>query len=240
VGGDEALSQWVADMALRRPTVREVQHHDGRTFEVATAPVLSGGEYRGRLVQYRDVTARRRSERQLLHAQKMESIGRLAGGVAHDFNNMLTAMIGYMDLVSAGLPAGTEEQGYLAQALDAAEQATELTRQLLAFARRQPAPRTPQDLGALLNRFAPLGRRLMPESVSLVVSPRADPAWLLADAGQLEQVVMTLALRARDAMPNGGVLTLSVIDVAGAGGAPGVSALGSPASARMRADAPRR
>jgi CheY-like chemotaxis protein len=128
-------------------------------------------------------------------------------------------MIGYMDLVAAGLPPGTEEQGYLAQALDAAEQATDLTRQMLAFARRQPAPPTPQNLNGVLDRLAPLVRRLMPENVRFVAHAQADPAWVLADAGQIEQVIVNLALRARDAMPEGGVLTLSAINVSGTGGA---------------------
>jgi two-component system, cell cycle sensor histidine kinase and response regulator CckA len=177
------------------------------------------------LVRDRERMARLRLERELMAARRIENVGHLAGGVAHDFNNMLTAMIGYMDLVSAGLPAGAEEQGYLAQALDAAEQATDLTRQMLAFARRQPGPPIPQDLGALVDRLAPLARRLMPESVSLVAPHRADPAWVLVDAGQLEQVVVTLALRARDAMPDGGVLTLSTIEVPGEGDAPDCVAL---------------
>ncbi len=177
------------------------------------------------LTRARTRAARERLEHALLQARRLESVGHVAGGAAHDFNNMLTAMIGYMDLVSACLPAGTEEQGYLAQALDAAEQATELTRQMLEFARRQPAPRTPQNLNALLERIAPLVRRLMPEGVSLVVRSQAAPAWVLADAGQLEQVVVTLALRARDAMPGGGVLTLSTIRAAGTGGAPECVAL---------------
>jgi two-component system cell cycle sensor histidine kinase/response regulator CckA len=216
-GGEEALSRWHADMALHQPTTRELQHLDGRQIEVVTAPVLTGGEYRGRLVQYRDVTARRRDEKRLLHAQKMESIGRLAGGVAHDFNNMLTAMIGYMDLVAASLPPGSEEHGFLSQALEAAEQAAGLTSQLLTFARRQPGKPSPQKLDDLIVRMTPLVRRLVPESIDIVTQPAAAPAWVLADPGELEQILLNLVFNARDAMAEGGMLELATFVLPGEG-----------------------
>jgi signal transduction histidine kinase len=179
----------------------------------------------GALEMEREFSARLQLEQELVQAQRLESIGRIAGGVAHDFNNMLTAMIGYMDLVSACLPPDTEEQGYLAQALDAAEQATDLSRQILSFARRQPAPPAPQNLNALLEQLRPLVQRLLPDSVRLVTRAHADPVWVLADAGQIEQLAVSLALRARDAMPEGGVMSLTTTIVAGAKGAPDRAAL---------------
>ncbi len=198
-----------AAAAAGQPLHLELKHVDGRVFELTCVPATSLGVLCGQLMQLRDVTARHDLEGRLRHAHKMESIGRLAGGVAHDFNNMLTAMIGYMDLVAAGLPPEAEEQGYLTQALAAAEQASDLTRQLLAFARRQPVQPTAQDMNALLERMGPLLRRLVPEDIEIVSRPEAKPGWVLADAGQLEQVLVNLAFNARDAMPDGGLLALA-------------------------------
>jgi signal transduction histidine kinase/CheY-like chemotaxis protein len=202
----------------RTPCTRERAFDDGTVIEQTCVPVFARDELLGHLVQLRDVTQRRQFETQMLYARKMESIGRLAGGVAHDFNNMLTAMIGYMDLVGVNLPQGSEERGYLAHALEAAEQASDLTRQLLAFSRRETVPPSPQDLNALLERLAPMIRRLVPENVELVASADASPSWVLADAGQLEQVVVNLVFNARDAMPNGGRLVLRTANLP-AGGA---------------------
>jgi len=157
----------------------------------------------------RVITARHRLEQELLHSQRLESVGRVAGGIAHDFNNMLTAIIGYMDLVVAGLPPDAEEQAYLAQALDAADQATVLTRQMLAFARRQPSPPAAQDLAAVLGRMAPLVRRIMPETIEVNVDTTTPDCWIVADPGQVEQAIVNFAFRARDAMAAGGVLTLA-------------------------------
>ncbi len=191
------------------PVTVEVRHVDGRVFELACVPTAAPQALEGRLVQLRDVTQRRELEARLLHAHKMESVGRLAGGVAHDFNNLLTAMIGYVDLAAASLPEGGEEHGYLVQALEAAEQASGLTRQLLAFARRQPVRPSALDANALLERMEPLLRRLVPGDIEIVTRTGARPAWVLADAGQLEQVLVNLAFHARDAMPGGGRLTVA-------------------------------
>ncbi len=150
---------------------------------------------------------------------RREITGRLAEGVAHDFNNMLTPVIGYIDIVAASLPAGTEEQGFLAQALGAAERATELSRRLLAFARRQPAAPSPQELGALLAGLAPLLEAVTPGSSRLAVAAATAPCWVLADVADVEQAIVVLALRARDAMPEGGELALATVRADGAGGA---------------------
>jgi two-component system cell cycle sensor histidine kinase/response regulator CckA len=158
----------------------------------------------------RVIAARHRLEQELLQAQRLESIGRVAGGIAHDFNNMLTAMIGYLDLVAAGLPENAEEQGYVSQALVAADQAAVLTRQMLTFARRQPGPASPQDLSTVLARMAPLVRRLLPEAVEVNVDASTTGCWVHADPGQVEQAILNFAFRARDAMPAGGVLTFAV------------------------------
>jgi PAS domain S-box-containing protein len=206
--GAAVLERLQAGMATRRPFTIEMRHVDGRQFEFTAVPTSAPGALEGHLIQLRDVTDRQEFQSRMLHASKMESIGRLAGGVAHDFNNMLTAMIGYMDLVAIGLPQGSEEQGYLTQALEAAEQASGLTRQLLAFARRQPVEPSPQDVNALVERVAPLLRRLVPDDIQIETKVTASPGWVLADAGQLEQVLVNLAFNARDAMPDGGLLVL--------------------------------
>ena len=205
---DAVLGALQRAVTADQPVAIELRHTDGRRFDLAFAPSGGAGALEGHLLQVRDVTQRRELEARLRHAHNMESVGRLAGGVAHDFNNMLTAMIGYMDLVAAGLPPEAEEQLFITQALEAADQASDLTRQLLAFARRQPVQPTAQDVNALLERMAPLLRRLVPENVEIVTRAEAHPGWVLADAGQLEQVLMNLAFNARDAMPEGGRLTL--------------------------------
>ncbi len=209
VDPDTTLVQVEAAMKVGRADALELRHIDGRVFELTSVPATVPGSLEGHVVQLRDVTQRREFEARLLHAHTMESIGRLAGGVAHDFNNMLTAMIGYMDLVASGLPPEAEEHAYLAQALEAAVQASGLTSQLLAFARRQPVEPSAQDVNALLERMAPLLRRLVPENIRIETRFGAHPGWVLADAGQLEHVLVNLAFNARDAMPDGGTLTLT-------------------------------
>ncbi len=188
----------------------ELKLKDGRVLEVTFSSMSAANAAGGCLVQVVDVTPRRRLEAQLLQAQKMESIGRLAGGVAHDFNNLLTAVIGYVDLVASTLPDRSEEQAQLRTALDAAEQASALTRQLLTFARRQPVQPAAQDLGAILERLAPMLRHLLPANIVLLRPAANGPAWVFADPGQLEQLLVNLVLNARDAMPDGGTLTLAV------------------------------
>ncbi|HWQ15082.1 MAG TPA: PAS domain S-box protein, partial [Roseiflexaceae bacterium] len=161
----------------------------------------------------RDVTERRRLEAQLLHAQRMESIGRLAGGVAHDFNNLLTAITGYSELALADLPPHHPVAAELAEIQRAAERATRLTRQLLAFGRRQiMEPRT-LNLNDLILETDRLLRRLIGEHIELATLPAPD-LWLVrADPGQIEQVLINLAVNARDAMPAGGKLTVETQNV---------------------------
>ena len=155
-----------------------------------------------------DVTERRSLEHQLRQSQKMEAVGQLAGGVAHDFNNLLTAILGYADLLEPeleGQPGGLED---LEQIRKSAMRAAHLTRQLLAFSRRQILQSTVIDLNSLIADLGNLLRRLIPENVriDLVLPPRIHR--IKADPGQIEQVVMNLAINARDAMPSGGTLTI--------------------------------
>lgn len=148
-------------------------------------------------------------EDQLRQAQKMESIGRLAGGVAHDFNNQLTAMIGYTNLALRRLPEDNPARHDLQIILEAAERASHLTRQLLAFARRQPIEPVPLRLNDLILNVSKMLRRLIGENIELTFKPSPDLGQIRIDPGQLEQILFNLAVNARDAMPNGGKLTIT-------------------------------
>jgi two-component system, cell cycle sensor histidine kinase and response regulator CckA len=165
--------------------------------------------------QIQDITARKQAQQErdrlrddLHHAQKLEAIGRLAGGVAHDFNNMLTAIKGYSELLLGALDPRSPLHGHAAQIKRAADQASTLPRQLLAFSRKQAVEPGVSDLSAVIADIGDLLRRLVGEAVTLELDvARAVPARV--DAAQLEQVVVNLALNARDAMPDGGMLTIS-------------------------------
>ncbi|MCK6547358.1 ATP-binding protein [Myxococcota bacterium] len=160
-----------------------------------------------------DVTERTHLEEQLRHAQKMESIGRLAGGVAHDFNNLLTAITGYAELAQLQTPAGTELGQYIENVLAAAARAGKLTSQLLIFARKQVVTPSMLDLRALVVETERFIRRLIGEDIEITThaSPAAWP--VRADGGQIQQVLVNLAVNARDAMPKGGCLAIEVDNV---------------------------
>jgi two-component system cell cycle sensor histidine kinase/response regulator CckA len=160
-----------------------------------------------------DVTEHRTLEDQYRQAQKMEAIGQLAGGVAHDFNNILTAIEGYCTLITEELPADSPVQADLLEIHRAAERATSLTRQLLAFSRRQILDPRVLDLRDSLKTMAPMLKRLIGEDIEVVVRSPDDIGRVKADPGQIEQVVLNLALNARDAMPRGGTLLLEVAEV---------------------------
>jgi signal transduction histidine kinase len=155
-----------------------------------------------------DITDRKRLEEQLRQAQKMEAVGQLAGGVAHDFNNMLTVITGYSETLVRELAPGDPRREEVAEIRKAAERAATLTRQLLAFSRRQMlAPRV-LDLNAVVADHARMLPRLIGEDVDLVTVLRPAVSRVKVDRGQLEQVLMNLAVNARDAMPHGGRLTI--------------------------------
>ena len=161
----------------------------------------------------RDVTEPRRLQQQLAQAQKMEAVGRLAGGIAHDFNNLLTAILGCADLALDSLAAGVPEREEIEEIRRAALRAADLTRQLLAFSRQQviaPTVLNPNDVVAAVDKLL---RRLLGEDVELRVVLASDLAAVKVDPSQLEQVVVNLAVNARDAMPNGGKLTIETQNV---------------------------
>ena len=202
-----------------------VQRPDGSVLWVAVAvvPMQPAEGSRGFLGAIEDVTARRRLEEQLAQAQKLEAVGRLAGGVAHDFNNLLTAILGYASLVLRKLPADDQNRRNLEEIQKAGERAATLTRQLLTFSRRQVHVPEILDLNGLLTGLGDMLRHLLGEDIELVSVFRSGSAWIKADRGQIEQVIVNLAVNARDAMPNGGRLRVEVetADVKAAGLPPG-------------------
>jgi PAS domain S-box-containing protein len=168
----------------------------------------------------RDISERRRAEEvrrqledQLLQAQKMESIGTLAGGVAHDFNNMLTAIIGNIQLALDGVQPDSPDYPLLIEIEKAANRATSLTRQLLTFSRRQPLERRTIDLNGAINELSHMLLRIIGEDIEIAIRLAPDIAPIYADPAQIQQVVMNLAVNARDAMPSGGKLTIATSEV---------------------------
>jgi PAS domain S-box-containing protein len=155
-----------------------------------------------------DITQRKRLEEQLFHAQKMEAVGRLAGGVAHDFNNMLTIISGYNQMLLSRLSPMDPMRGYAEEVAKAAERAGALTNQLLAFSRRQIIQPRVFDLNALVRQTEGMLRRLIGEDVELTFLLGEHGGRIKVDPGQLEQILVNLAANARDAMPRGGKLTI--------------------------------
>lgn len=197
-----------------------------RILEYSAAPVLdAGGTLRGSVLALRDVTAQQRTEAQLRQSQKTEALGRLVGGVAHDFNNLLLVIRGSVELARQPGTTGEETTEYLHDIEQAAQRAAELTRQLLAFGRQQKLQVRPVDLAALLAGMLKMVRRVLSETITVEMQGPAEGCWANVDAGQIEQVVMNLCVNARDAMPEGGRITLELgqaqldgagVDVAGA------------------------
>lgn len=159
---------------------------------------------------FEDVSERRKLEEQLAQAQKMEAIGTLAGGVAHDFNNILTAIIGYGNLLKPRIKPPNPASGYVDDILAAADRASNLTHSLLAFSRKQVlSPRT-VDINAIVSRLEKLLLRVIGEDIEFKTILADEPLLIVADSGQIEQVLLNLSTNARDAMPDGGSLILRV------------------------------
>jgi signal transduction histidine kinase len=181
---------------------------DGRTFERYSLPQRVGGKTVGRVWSIRDVTERRRLEDLLRQSQKMESIGQLAGGVAHDFNNLLTVINGRVEFLVGAPNLISEQEEDLREIQKAAERAGGLTRQLLAFSRKQLLQPRVVDLNQMLDEVEPMLRRLIGEDIQIIVVRGEMLGPVMADPGQVQQVLLNLALNARDAMPSGGLLTI--------------------------------
>ena len=183
---------------------------DGRVIWIhdESVPILDeAGE--PELIQgyFVNITRRVELEEQLLHARKTEALGRLAGEIAHDFNNHLTAIRGYADFLEQSLPHETDEYRYAREIIEATDWATQLTRRLLAFGRREPIEPREVAVDTLVRGLAPMLERIAGEPVEIALDLQPTPA-VYADAGQLEQVVVNLVANARDAMPRGGHLSI--------------------------------
>jgi PAS domain S-box-containing protein len=161
----------------------------------------------------RDITERRRLESQLRQAQKMESVGLLAGGIAHDFNNLLTPIIGNSELLLLRNLGPDSASRLVREIKQAADRASDLTRQLLAFGRKQMLELKPTDVAAVITHFEPMLRRTIREDIRIQVILAQALGSIRADGVQIEQVLLNLSLNARDSMPNGGVLTIEAQNV---------------------------
>ena len=182
---------------------------DGNTIfvEIATHSVVFSGHH-ARLVMATDITERRQLESQLRQAQKMEAVGQLAGGVAHDFNNILTAIAGYGSLLLMKLRADDPLRHNVEQILSSADRAAHLTQSLLTYSRKQIIAPRPVDINAQVNRTALLLRRLIGEDIDLRTNLADEPLVVMADSIQIDQALMNLSTNARDAMPSGGALLI--------------------------------
>ena len=180
---------------------------DLRHFRRFSTPILDkNGEVRHVLGYGLDITDQRRMEQQLLQSQKMDAIGRLAGGIAHDFNNLLTVINGFTEALRYELSVDDERRAMLEPVLQAGNRAKELTSQLLAFSRQAIVETRVLDLNVIISDTTTMLRRLVGESIDMRVRLESGPILLRASAGQLQQVLMNLAVNARDAMPQGGEL----------------------------------
>jgi PAS domain S-box-containing protein len=189
---------------------------DGKEFnlEWQVAPIRNAG---GKITHFvaiqRDITARKRLEAQLSQSQKMETVGRLAGGIAHEFNNILTAIIGQSELLLGDLPAGSPLAKNATEITKAADRAATLTRQLLAYGRKQFLQPETLDLNRVITGMEGVFHHLMGGDVDTQFVPASGLQAVKADAGQIEQVIMNMVINARDAMPDGGKLTLETSNV---------------------------
>jgi PAS domain S-box-containing protein len=191
------------------------QHADRswRIMEGVGVNRLADPAVAGIVVNLRDITDRRLLEEQLRHAQKMEAVGQLAGGVAHDFNNLLTAILGYCHLMLDEVAAADPMRVDLLEIQGAGERAAALTRQLLAFSRRQMLQPQIVDVNRLVRQFEKLLRRLIPEHVELVTALASELHLVTVDPASVEQILVNLTVNARDAMPAGGRLTIETANV---------------------------
>jgi PAS domain S-box-containing protein len=171
------------------------------------------GSVTGYIELAEDITARTLLEEQLRQAAKMEAVGRLAGGIAHDFNNLLTVMTGYSSMLHGQFPEGSPQAEKLVQIQRAAERAASLTKQLLAFSRKQVLEMRVLDLNQVLQDVEKMLRRIVGEDIDLASAPGASPSLMKADQDQISQLLMNLAVNARDAMPEGGRLTIETDNI---------------------------
>jgi PAS domain S-box-containing protein len=211
--GGAVNAEWQArigeTLAKEHPVNIEFQVGD-RTFSATLSPIVNHGYVN---LYARDITESKRLEAQLFQSQKLETVGKLAGGVAHEFNSILTAIIGHSELILGDLPSDHPLYQNAAGIRKAAERAAKLTRQLLAYGRRAFLRMESLDLNQVMASMEGMVRQLMGADVDVRIVPAEGLHAVKADAGQIEQVIMNLAMNAHDAMPNGGKLTLETANV---------------------------
>jgi two-component system cell cycle sensor histidine kinase/response regulator CckA len=190
---------------------------EGRIFERYSQPQRIGERVVGRVWSFRDVTQARRLEQELRQSQKMEAVGRLAGGVAHDFNNLLMLMSGYLNQLANDPSLASGHMSVIEQLLATTKRGASLTRQLLAFSRKDQGTPTVADLNALVLDMEGLLRRLLSDTIRLEIALSNDPLYVFLDVNQVELAIMNLAVNAQDAMPGGGTLSISTWNEALAG-----------------------
>ena len=187
---------------------------DGTLIDVEiTSHEIPFQERKARLVLATDTTERKHLEEQLFLSQKMEAIGRLAGGIAHDFNNLLTAILGYGQLLLLDIDEDDPKRSHVEQIQKAGQSAASLTGQLLAFSRKQVLQPIVLDLNSVVANLGKMLQRMIGEDVNLMIIAHPALGYVKADPGQIEQVIMNLAINARDAMPRGGKLTIETLNV---------------------------
>jgi PAS domain S-box-containing protein len=227
----EVAARWLAALSAAPPATRvqgrvefRVRRRDGgwRLVEPTATSFVDAGGVRRELVLARDVTDRRQLEQQLQRAQKSEAIGNLAAGIAHDFNNVLTAIVGWSDALIQALPESAPALSYAREIREASQHAADLATHLLAIRRDERPQAGPLNLNDVVIRATPLLRRLLGQRVECMLRLTPGVGLIQADATQMEQVLLNLALNARDAMPDGGVLTIETAGITlGRGEVPG-------------------
>jgi two-component system, cell cycle sensor histidine kinase and response regulator CckA len=196
-----------------KPSIETITALDNRTREIRTVPVMEDGKVVHIIEVSRDVTEHKKLERQFIQSQKIESIGTLAGGVAHDFNNILTAIIGYGNMALMKIEEHDPLRKNIENILKGAERAAYLTKELLLFSRKQAGEQKPVDLIEVIRNVEKYIRRIIREDVEYKTFLQDKPLPLLADSLQLEQILINFATNAMDAMPHGGVFTVTAEQV---------------------------
>lgn len=229
------------DETLEQRTSFDFESHfvpedsESREAHVITLPVVVEGDVDGIFAIAKDVTEKNDLERQFLQSQKMEAVGRMAGGIVHDFNNILTSIGGHVRLILEEADAASQQREDLEEVLRATDRATSLTRQLLAFSRRKPLQPRPAVLDAVVEEMRDMIERMMDDRIEMRTALAAADTRINIDPTHVQQVLMNLAVNARDAMPEGGRLTLetNVVEV-GPHAAPSGSDLGPGRYATLR------
>jgi PAS domain S-box-containing protein len=213
---DQLVVERLKNTGVAPPWEKEFIHRDGRRISVLIGVVtVSSSDGETEAVSFAiDISDRKRLERQLRQAQKMEAVGQLAGGIAHDFNNLLGVIIGWSEIFEERLAPDDPLRPKAVEIKRAGQRAASLTRQLLAFSRKQVLEPSVLDLNTILADLLKMLRRLIGEDIELLVVPAAELGRLRADAGQVEQIIINLAVNARDAMPQGGKLTITTANAA--------------------------